>query len=62
MSLNKFLLETLVCPITKTGLRYDAKKQELISDRARLAFPIQNDIPIMDSDQARPLEEHEIKK
>lgn len=62
MPINKRLLETLVCPITKTGLRYDAKKQELISDRARLAFPIQNGVPIMESNQARPLEEHEIKK
>ena len=60
--MNRKLLETLVCPVTKTALRYSVKSQELISDRARLAYPIRNGIPIMLPDQARPLEEREIKK
>lgn len=47
------LLEMLVCPLTKTPLRYDAGKQELISDRAGLAFPIREGIPIMLADEAR---------
>ena len=55
------LLEILVCPITKDSLRYDAEKQELISDSARLAFPIRDGIPIMLPDEARPLEEDEVK-
>ena len=55
------LLEILVCPITKESLRYDAEKQELISDRAKLAFPIRDGIPIMLPDEARPLEEDEAK-
>jgi hypothetical protein len=41
------LLEILVCPVTKTTLRYDAAAQELISDKAGLAFPIREGIPIM---------------
>jgi len=49
------LLEFLVCPLTKTPLRYDAQAQELISDRARLAFPIRDGIPIMLVDEARQL-------
>ena len=53
------LLEMLVCPITKESLRYDAERQELISDRAKLAFPIRDGIPIMLPDEARPLEEDE---
>ena len=53
------LLEILVCPVTKESLRYDAERQELISDRARLAFPIRDGIPIMLPDEARPLEEDE---
>ncbi len=53
------LLEILVCPITKESLRYDAERQELISDRAKLAFPIRDGIPIMLPDEARPLEEDE---
>ena len=56
------LLEMLVCPLTKTGLRYDAEKQELISDRAKLAYPIRNGIPVMLPDQARELEPEEVKK
>ena len=56
------LLEILVCPVTKGLLRYDAAKQELISDRAKLAYPIRDGIPIMLVDEARALEDHEVKK
>lgn len=49
------LLEILVCPLTKTPLRYDAQRQELISDKAQLAFPIREGIPIMLVDEARKL-------
>ena len=38
-SLDPNLLRILVCPMTKEPLRYDAEKQELISDAAQLAFP-----------------------
>ncbi len=50
------LLEILVCPLTKGPLRYDAERQELISERAGLAYPIRDGIPIMLSDEARSLE------
>ena len=50
------LLEILVCPLTKSPLRYDAAAQELISDQARLAYPIRDGIPIMLVDEARPLD------
>lgn len=56
------LLEILVCPLTKEPLRYDRDKQELISDRAGLAYPIRNGIPIMLVDDARKLDDAEIKK
>ena len=49
------LLEILVCPLTKSPLRYDAEKQELISDAAKLAFPIRDGIPIMLIEEARKL-------
>jgi len=51
------LLEILVCPLTKGPLRYDAEAQELISDGARLAYPIRDGIPIMLVDEARPLDD-----
>lgn len=50
------LLEILVCPLTKGPLRYDAAAQELISDKAGLAYPIRDGIPIMLIDEARPIE------
>lgn len=56
------LLEILVCPLTKEPLRYDREAQELISDRARLAYPIRDGIPVMLVDEARTLEDKEVKK
>jgi uncharacterized protein len=53
------LLEILVCPLTKSPLRYDAARQELISDQAGLAYPIRDGIPIMLVDEARELDEAE---
>lgn len=50
------LLEILVCPLTKGGLRYDSEKQELISDKAKLAYPIRDGIPIMLVEEARKLD------
>ncbi|MFT5180176.1 MAG: hypothetical protein ACI8S3_000048 [Alphaproteobacteria bacterium] len=49
------LLEILVCPLTKGPLRYDEAKQELISLKAGLAYPIRDGIPIMLADEAREL-------
>ncbi|SKA25843.1 Trm112 family protein [Consotaella salsifontis] len=50
------LLELLVCPLTKTSLTYDREKNELISEAARLAYPIRDGIPIMLPSEARPLD------
>ena len=50
------LLEMLVCPVTRTPLRYDAEAHELISEAAKLAYPIRDGIPIMLPEEARPLE------
>ena len=43
----------LVCPITKGPLKYDEANSELISEKANLAFPIEDGIPIMLIDKAR---------
>jgi len=50
------LLEILVCPISKRQLVYDREAGELISETARLAFPIRDGVPIMLVDEARPLD------
>lgn len=47
------MLEALICPVTQSSLRYDADAQELVSEKARLAFPIRNGIPVMLVDEAR---------
>lgn len=49
------LLEILVCPLTKTSLRYDKDNHELISEKANLAFPIRYGIPILLIDEAREI-------
>lgn len=49
------LLEMLVCPVTKGRLDYDREAGELISKQAGLAFPIQDGIPVMLVEEARPL-------
>ncbi len=53
------LLELLVCPLTKGPLRYDRARNELVSERAGLAYPIRDGIPIMLVEEARPLGEAE---
>jgi uncharacterized protein YbaR (Trm112 family) len=36
-------------------LTYDAERQELVSEKAQLAYPIRDGIPIMLPSEARPL-------
>lgn len=54
------LLEILVCPLTKGPLVYDAARQELISEKAGLAYPIRDGIPILLEDEARRLDDEEM--
>ncbi|HEV2865244.1 MAG TPA: Trm112 family protein [Allosphingosinicella sp.] len=55
MTIDARLLEILVCPITRTPLRYDQGTQELVSDAAGLAYPVRDGIPVMLVEEARPL-------
>jgi uncharacterized protein YbaR (Trm112 family) len=55
------LLEILVCPRTKTSLLYDEARQELISRAASLAYPIRDGIPIMLVEEARQLDDEELR-
>ena len=55
-AVDRKLLEILVCPLTKGPLRYDTERQELVSDKAGLAYPIRDGIPIMLVDEARRLD------
>ena len=52
-TLDKKLLEILVCPVSKNSLRYDENTNELICDESGLAYPIKDGIPVMLPEEAR---------
>ncbi len=59
MTTDPKMLELLVCPITKGTLSYNRETQELISLKAKLAYPIRDGVPIMLASEARPLQNDE---
>ncbi|WP_273723574.1 Trm112 family protein [Bartonella sp. AU18XJBT] len=59
MTTDPKMLELLVCPITKGTLSYNRETQELISLKAKLAYPIRDGVPIMLASEARPLQNNE---
>ena len=51
------LLEILVCPKCKGDLEYrTAPEESLVCHACRLVFVVEDDIPIMLIDEARPLD------
>ncbi|KFG90623.1 Protein YcaR in KDO2-Lipid A biosynthesis cluster [Sphingobium herbicidovorans NBRC 16415] len=54
-TLDPYLLEKLVCPVTRTPLRWDAQRRELISDAAGLAYPVRDGVPVLVVREARAL-------
>lgn len=56
MALPTELLEILVCPKCKGDLEYrDAPSEALICHACRLMYMVEDDIPIMLIDEAKPL-------
>lgn len=53
--IDDWLLERLVCPVTRQPLRYDQEHQELVSEAAGLAYPIRDSVPVMLVEEARRL-------
>ncbi|AXV16711.1 hypothetical protein CYG48_14040 [Neorhizobium sp. SOG26] len=51
------LLDLLVCPLTKGRLSLKRDSNELVSERAQLAYPIRDGIPIMLVSEARKIED-----
>ena len=47
MTIDPALVEKLVCPATRTRLRYDEARQELISDEAGIAYPVRGGVPVL---------------
>jgi len=54
-AIDPWLLERLVCPLTRTPLRYDRQAGELVSLAAGLAYPIRDGVPVMLVEEARPI-------
>ncbi|HEU0097684.1 MAG TPA: Trm112 family protein [Allosphingosinicella sp.] len=54
--MNEALLDLLVCPVTRTKLRWDEELQELVSEAAGLAFPVRDGVPAMVVEEARIVE------
>ncbi len=55
--IDRKFLEMLVCPLTHTNLEYDQENRELLSNAAKLAYPVRDGIPILLPSEARPLED-----
>ncbi len=53
--MDKRLLDILACPVCKGPLVYQKSSEELICKVDRLAYPIQDDIPVMLESDARQL-------
>jgi uncharacterized protein YbaR (Trm112 family) len=51
------LLDLLVCPLSKGRLSLNRQTNELVSESARLAYPIRDGIPIMLVSEARRIED-----
>ena len=49
------LLKILICPKTGSKLLFDKAKNELISKKAKLAYPVRDNIPILLENEARKL-------
>lgn len=50
------MLSILVCPKTRAPLTYDSETHELISKKAKLAYPIREGVPIMLVEEARVID------
>jgi uncharacterized protein YbaR (Trm112 family) len=55
MALAPELLQILVCPKCKGDLEYRASPEVLVCHACRLVYPVEDGIPIMLIDEAKPL-------
>jgi len=53
VTIDPELLAILVCPMTRTAMRLDAERDELVSDEAGLAYPIREGVPVLLVEAAR---------
>jgi len=56
MEFNTKLLETLICPISKDKFTYNKEDQKLVSKKSKLAYEIENGVPILIPEQAKKVD------
>ena len=55
MAIAQELKDVLACPRCKGALAFPEDRDEIHCDACRLVFRVENDIPVMLLDEARPL-------
>lgn len=55
MALDPRLTATLVCPLCKGAIVWDADNSVLVCPRCKLAFEVKDNIPNMIAEEAKPL-------
>jgi len=55
MYINSHLLDSLICPISRKKLVYDAENERLISEEAGVYYPIEDGIPLILPEYAKKL-------
>lgn len=53
--MDKRLLDVIACPICKGKLQYDKTAHQLVCKIDKLAYPINNDVPVMLPEKARKI-------
>ncbi|QLE85896.1 Trm112 family protein [Shewanella sp. Scap07] len=56
MAFDKKLLDIIACPVCKGKLEYNKEKQQLICKVDRLAYAINDGIPVLLENKAEPLQ------
>lgn len=54
-NMDKKLLSLLVCPLCKGNLNFNKEANELVCKFDAVAYAINDEIPVMMADKARPL-------
>jgi uncharacterized protein YbaR (Trm112 family) len=60
--MNSSLKQLLACPVTKAPVHYHEANHEMVCLASRLAYPIEDDIPVMLEDAARVIGQEEYEQ
>ncbi len=57
MAISKELLEIIACPKCRGELKLSEDEKFLICEKCKIKYPIEDDIPILLVDEAKPLDD-----